>query len=210
MNFDYLPDREHGFIRVINNLGYKIGIEIGVRDGLYSELLLNKTQLEKLYSVDCVKYQGTIDKLVKFGNRSEFRQSYSVDAANEFPDGYFDFIYIDAAHDYAGVKQDMEVWWPKLSIGGLMCGDDYTYVHNPSEGPYGVVQAVNEFARTRNLKLGVTSAGIDTYEEYERIARGYGKIIEAGLRREINIVFGSSSDLDDIRIPQWYIFKEKI
>eukprot|EP00758_Cryptobia_borreli_P017336 Tbor_TRINITY_DN6182_c4_g1::TRINITY_DN6182_c4_g1_i11::g.22020::m.22020 len=38
---------------------------------------------------------------------------------------YFDYIYVDARHDYKGVLDDISQWWPKLKKGGIMAGHDY-------------------------------------------------------------------------------------
>ena len=45
--------------------------------------------------------------------------------AERYPDEYFDFIYVDARHDFKGVTVDMEAWWPKLRPGGIFAGRDY-------------------------------------------------------------------------------------
>jgi hypothetical protein len=50
-----------------------------------------------------------------------------------------DMIYIDAAHDYASVKGDLESYWPLLTENGVLIGDDYV------QWP-GVTKAANEFA----------------------------------------------------------------
>lgn len=34
-------------------------------------------------------------------------------------------IHIDGGHDYRAVKSDLEAWWPLLSPGGVLIGDDY-------------------------------------------------------------------------------------
>lgn len=50
-----------------------------------------------------------------------------------------DVIYIDAAHDYKNVKEDMDTYWRLLKPGGIFIGDDY----HPEW--YGVIGAVQQF-----------------------------------------------------------------
>lgn len=65
---------------------------------------------------------------------------YSTDAATTcFKDGKrFDSIFIDACHEYAECKADIEAWMPMLNPGGIMAGHDY-WTQN-----VGVIEAVNE------------------------------------------------------------------
>jgi len=63
----------------------------------------------------------------------------SLVAATEFKDESIGFILIDADHSYGSVKADIEAWWPKIKIGGVMCGHDYDKPHTP-----GVKKAVDE------------------------------------------------------------------
>lgn len=51
-----------------------------------------------------------------------------------------DLIYIDAAHEYDAVKQDMHSYLTLLEPGGSILGDDYSYAWP------GVCLAVDEFA----------------------------------------------------------------
>lgn len=207
----YVANREDGFAHLINEMELKIGIEIGVRTGEYSEFLLQNTNLELLYSLDIFPYYHmltmTQEKLHKFGARSQIVVGSSPAYADEFPDGYFDFVYIDANHTYEGVYPDLTHWWPKIRIGGLFCGDDYTNLTNPGEGKYGVVEAVNQFVVDYNQVLYITGAGNQSAKEFNRIANAYGKIIEAGLNGRLDIKFGTTYE-DDVKIPNWYMVKQ--
>lgn len=44
-------------------------------------------------------------------------------------------------HDYAGIKEDLNAWWPRVCSGGILAGHDYT--------DSGVARAVGEFFGTR-------------------------------------------------------------
>jgi len=82
-----------------------------------------------------------------------FRE-YTFDAVKNFPDNYFDLIYIDADHTYEGVKKDLEDWWPKMKSGGFFTGDDYSRYRAKHTGVvFGVVEAVNEFAKSLDLPV---------------------------------------------------------
>lgn len=81
-------------------------------------------------------------------------REYTFDAVKRFPDEYFDLIYIDADHTYEGCKRDMEDWYPKLKSGRFFTGDDYTNRRAPRTGlVFGVVRAVDEFARQHNVQV---------------------------------------------------------
>lgn len=66
-------------------------------------------------------------------------QATSVEAAIQCSDRTFDFVFIDAAHDYDNVIADIRAWWPKVKVGGWIGGHDYS-----ADWP-GVVRAVSEF-----------------------------------------------------------------
>ena len=36
-----------------------------------------------------------------------------------------DFVYLDTAHDARVTRHELSLWWPKVKIGGWLCGDDY-------------------------------------------------------------------------------------
>lgn len=49
----------------------------------------------------------------------------STVAAQEFAEGSLDVVFVDGAHDYESVRDDIAAWWPKLRPGGFMAGDDF-------------------------------------------------------------------------------------
>jgi len=63
----------------------------------------------------------------------------SLEASRLYLDRSLDFVFIDAAHDYESVRDDIRTWLPKVKRGGVIAGDDY------SEHWKGVQRAVNEF-----------------------------------------------------------------
>jgi len=68
----------------------------------------------------------------------------TVLALRLFPDEHFDFVFIDAGHDYASATADIQGWLPKVKRGGILAGHDYA---KGSDGAWtwpGVVQAVQE------------------------------------------------------------------
>ncbi len=58
----------------------------------------------------------------------------------------FDWVYVDGLHSHEGCYNDLVHCWDIIKKGGTMFGDDY-----PNKS--GVVSAVDQFVKERNLKL---------------------------------------------------------
>ena len=58
---------------------------------------------------------------------------------NEVDPHFFDFIFIDGGHDYMVIKNDIINWLPKVKIGGIIAGHDYSDLWSKD-----VVRAVKE------------------------------------------------------------------
>lgn len=145
-------------------------IELGVLAGGYSAAILGIMRPDELVLVDCWKHQVGAYELdstdtpddqqealyqsVKshFAPYPEVRiiRSFTHDAVSQFPDEYFDFLYLDACHLYAAVKQDLADWYPKVKHGGLFAGHDYFDVDVPF---IQVRSAVDEFCEANGLSL---------------------------------------------------------
>jgi len=63
-----------------------------------------------------------------------------------------DFVFLDAAHDYENVKNDIKMWRNKVKEGGILAGHDYVKVWA------GVMKAVDEVFPKKKLKNSVWSA----------------------------------------------------
>lgn len=70
----------------------------------------------------------------------------SLEAVNFFADNSIDFCFIDAAHDYQNVINDIRAWYPKIKENGIIAGHDF------SKFWPGVVQAVEEFFPNKNFE----------------------------------------------------------
>jgi hypothetical protein len=140
------------------------GIEIGVKQGKFSKVLLNGWHGCKLYLIDPWEdqdksvydenthdhqsdYELTTNSLKDFSGRYEIIRQYSNVAHSHFAKNSLDFIYIDGNHSYEGVKSDLELYYPKLKYGGIMMGDDYhaNDIEKVFDFTFGVKKAVDEF-----------------------------------------------------------------
>lgn len=163
---------------VFNALGLTgEGAEIGVQLGAYSATLLEHWRGRRLYSVDPWKsfdpevyvdmsnqpqdmqdyiFGRACAELARFGDRSVIVRATSAEAAPGFDDAQLDFVYLDAQHHYEAIREDLELWLPKVRPGGVLAGHDY--LDGETEyGRYGVRRAVDELARRLGLRLVVTA-----------------------------------------------------
>lgn len=62
----------------------------------------------------------------------------SAVAVRGFEYGSLDFVFLDGAHDYRSVMEDIKLWKNRLKTGGILAGHDYC------ESWPGVVRAVDE------------------------------------------------------------------
>ena len=72
----------------------------------------------------------------------------SEEASKDFEDNSLDFIFIDAAHDYENVINDLKCWFPKLKKNGHIAGHDFS-----DRWPW-VKKAVIEFFEGKALDVG--------------------------------------------------------
>ena len=102
-----------------------------------------------IYKEDWQAVKNTaIDSVEWAGNRVRAYQGISTDAAKEFNKELFDLVFLDAAHDYDNVSNDIEAWWPLVADGGWIGGHDYRTDKN-----YGVIEAVNDWSEETGIQI---------------------------------------------------------
>jgi hypothetical protein len=181
-------------IEIAQNLNFTTGAEIGVQKGHFAEAVLGHWPNAKKYHLIDIwgyqeekigsiyldtanvnkyhqdeNYEETKNRMAPFKDVPHLIRNYSVLAAPLLADASLDFVYIDARHDYCGVKEDLEAWWPKLRLGGIMAGHDFYSALEASRTSKGaqhwevcgdgtindgaVKGAVTEFACKHDLKI---------------------------------------------------------
>lgn len=151
-----------------------IAAEIGVAYGAFSEKILDTMQPKKFFAIDMfdesikgfwgndafskanmthlewyrTKFKEEIDQGIV-----ETRKGLSCECLSQFPDDYFDYIYLDAGHDYDNVKKDVEEIKRVIKPKGLIQFNDYIFFDYMGEEFYGVMPVVNRLVNETKSKV---------------------------------------------------------
>jgi SAM-dependent methyltransferase len=117
--------------------------ELGTYKGHFAKEILARAQPQILHLID-IDFSLT-ERSVMEHPKVQCHNGLTVATLADFPDGYFDWIYIDADHSYDGVVRDARASAAKLKPGGYLVFNDFAHI-DPQMGRYGVQQAVVEFA----------------------------------------------------------------
>jgi len=155
--------------------------EVGVEKGINAAEMVQKMNIERLYAIDhylpFTDYLGGFcppniqDEVydIMFKNLSHHWDKIvlvtrtSVNASKLFSDEFFDFIYIDGNHNYDSVRQDIDVWFPKVKKGGLLGGHDYDIRNIERQD---VTEAVKDFAKENSLEVMIFPGGQPQFSDW--------------------------------------------
>lgn len=147
--------------------GYKIGAEIGVDKGEFSQKF-GAAGLS-LFAIDPWRYdddyqdsrtQDRLDFLHEhtkrvlspYPNCTVVRKT-SMEAVRDHADNSLDFVYIDGNHQLKYVVEDIVEWTKKIRPGGAIAGHDYIYT-NPKTvaGICHVIYALGAYTQAYNIR----------------------------------------------------------
>ena len=137
------------------SLGFTRGAEIGVADGRYSEILLQRIPGLELLCVDPFYRRGHFEKATKrlgkynanIIRKTSMEALYCVKKGIR---GGLDFVFIDAKHWFDFVMEDVIGWSRVVRDGGIVSGHDYYKFHGS-----GVMEAVDTYTKIHKIKLNI-------------------------------------------------------
>ena len=163
---------------VLNEMGLiRSMAEIGVRRGDFSKSVLSAWEGRQYHCIDPWAVQdaqiyreqqdtqeryddhyAAVLAVATHDTRINLMRCYSTDAALRFGDEELDCVYIDGNHSYSAVLDDMNAWWPKVRLGGILGGHDFE--NNTENGNWiEVEKAVIRWARERGKVFYVSPCG---------------------------------------------------
>jgi len=172
--------------RVKDLQGLILGAEIGVFRGVLSKYLLEKLPNLTLLMVDRWEaveedheYRTSGSTIASFtvqqmkevedeaaantafaGSRAVWLKGETSVMVSRVKDAVLDFVFIDADHRYEAVLADIKAWFPKVKIGGWVCGHDWDHPEDHIKNKdskarlWGVRKAVEEFFGDLPIEIG--------------------------------------------------------
>ncbi|MBB1284660.1 class I SAM-dependent methyltransferase [Flavisolibacter sp. BT320] len=160
-NLEVLTDREALLHRMTKDGTVS---ELGVNRGGFSQRIIDIAEPAKLHLIDAwgnpERYHDGLKLEVaeKFGaeiegGRIEVNVGYSTEVLKQFPDHYFDWVYLDTDHSYIVTAAELAILKLKVKPYGIIAGHDYSIGNWVGNVRYGVIEAVHEFCVKEDWEL---------------------------------------------------------
>lgn len=158
-NFRVLPDRTELLRRLPAN---GVVAEVGAAFGDYTSEIMAINRPRILHLVDVWssdRYREGLERI-----RTRFREELedgrlvintglSTERLPDFPDGTFDWVYIDTNHGYPVTWQELLICDAKVKQDGYIAGHDFCTGNVVTPVPYGVIEAVCRFCVDRGWQF---------------------------------------------------------
>lgn len=148
-------------------------VEVGTLYGNYAKEILATWKGERLYCMD--PWQNQDEKVYFDGaNKADMEHIFrsaslaigtntrctmmrclSLTGVGCFKDGELDAVYLDGNHAVGAVRDDIQAWWPKVKIGGVLGGHDF-FTRYDHETNSDALTAVMELADALGVMPHVT------------------------------------------------------
>ncbi len=152
-----------------------IGAEIGVQKGFFTHAILRTVEPQRLHLVDpwyllgekwdwATTNQSTTTALRNIIHwfRKELARGdvvihigFAARVLADFPDNYFDWVYLDTSHSYEDTLEELKVLGSKVKENGIILGDDWFSA--PGHKFYGQYRAINEFVSGSDYRIVASS-----------------------------------------------------
>jgi predicted O-methyltransferase YrrM len=141
-----------------------VGAEIGVCLAASTEhFMKNVPNIEKYFAIDnypaytdwngadfneerqSLMKKYAFDVLQPYKDKIQFVYEDSTKFAQSIDDESLDFIFIDGDHSYEGFLKDLENYFAKIKVGGIISGDDISLVS--------IRNGLKEFFKEKNIEV---------------------------------------------------------
>lgn len=135
--------------------------EVGVETGIYSAFMYDVFQPKRTMLLD-VRFSNFVERNERPGMTKI--EGWSSQTIQTLEPQSLSFAYIDGAHDFKTVSEDVEKILPKMKRGGIIQFNDYATFNLRYAMPYGVKSAVNRLINSRQVSVvghGLCPMGFD-------------------------------------------------
>ena len=175
-----------------------VAAELGVAYGDFSEFILTEMKPRHFYAIDIfsgdiwnrhdIEMSGMdhehwyIDRFKQYiPDKMTVLKGLSWEMLEGLEDDLFDYIYIDACHDYKAVNRDIEAAVRKLRSGGILQFNDYTLYDPIEKTYYGTVPAVNRLIASTGSQVLFYCLGVGGFDDIViRLNKNSSSIGQAG------------------------------
>ena len=136
-----------GFIDLINYINNILpdnskALEIGsymgestkimAASGIFNEIVCvdpfeGKESFNNIFGYDWKEVEAEFNNNIKYFDFINHVKDYSYNILDNYNNEYFDFVYIDASHEYEDVLRDIKQCIRVVRKGGLIAGHDYSW-----------------------------------------------------------------------------------